>query len=121
MQKSIITITPNAAKYIHTIVQKHASDKAITPGLRVSIKKGGCSGNEYDFSYADAKHPQDEEIIEHDVRVFIDPGALLHIIGSMMDYEDTLFKSGLVFTNPNEEGRCGCGKSVQFSATPKGE
>jgi iron-sulfur cluster assembly protein len=44
----------------------------------------------------------------------VDPAATLKILGSEMDYEDNKFSSGFVFRNPNEQGRCGCGKSVQF-------
>lgn len=121
MSKPILTLTDKAASYIRGILQDQDTKSEVAIGLRISIKKGGCSGSEYDFQYATAKHPMDEEIHQHGITIFIDPAALLHILGSTMDYEENLFSSQLTFTNPNEEGRCGCGKSVHFTLPKLGE
>jgi len=114
MSKQIITITDSAAKYISTIIEQGQKENKAYVGLRISIKKGGCSGNEYNFQYADVKHEYDEEIVDKGVKLFIDPSATMKILGSQMDYDDGMFSSGFVFKNPNELGRCGCGKSVQL-------
>lgn len=114
MSKQIITITDNAAKYISSIIAQGQLENKAYIGLRVSIKKGGCSGSEYDFQYATEKHEHDEEIVDKGIKLFINPTATIHIIGSQMDYEEGMFSSGFVFNNPNELGRCGCGKSVQL-------
>jgi len=45
------------------------------------------------------------------VKIFIDPAAVMFLIGSEMDYTEDKFTSGFTFTNPNEKGRCGCGES----------
>ena len=121
MEKNIITITENAASYIRSVLDDKTVAGQAPLGLRISIKKGGCSGSEYDFQYASAKHPFDEEVKQHGITVFIDPAAFLQILGSTMDYEEDLFASKLTFSNPNEEGRCGCGKSVQFTVPKKGD
>jgi iron-sulfur cluster assembly protein len=120
MNKEVITITENAAQYIRGILNKE-TDKGRPKALRISIKKGGCSGSEYDFQYASAKQPMDEEVTAHGVTVYIDPTALLNIIGSVMDFEEDIFESKLTFTNPHEKSRCGCGKSVQFDVPTKGD
>lgn len=114
--KQVITVTEQAADYIRSLSARELADaqEAENAGLRISIKKGGCSGSEYDFSLATEKGKYDEEIVEKGVRIFVDPGAVLKIIGSEMDYETGKFSSGFVFRNPNELGRCGCGKSVQL-------
>jgi iron-sulfur cluster assembly accessory protein len=114
MSKQIITITDNAAKYISSIIQQGQQENKAYIGLRIGIKKGGCSGNEYDFQYAEAKSEHDEEIIDKGIKLFIDPAATMQIIGSQMDYEEGVLSSGFIFSNPNELGRCGCGKSVQL-------
>ncbi len=114
MSKQIITITDNAAKYISSLIQQGQQENKAYIGLRIGIKKGGCSGNEYDFQYADVKREYDEEIIDKGIKLFIDPAATMKIIGSQMDYEEGMFSSGFVFNNPNELSRCGCGKSVQL-------
>jgi iron-sulfur cluster assembly protein len=114
MSKQIITITDNVAKYISSIIQQGQQENKAYIGLRIGIKKGGCSGSEYDFQYADAKHEHDEEITDKGIKLFIDPAAIMQIIGSQMDYEEEVLSSGFVFRNPNELGRCGCGKSVKL-------
>ena len=53
----------------------------------------------------------DEVVDTNGVKLLIDPKAALFLIGTEMDYEEEKLKSGFVFTNPNEKGRCGCGES----------
>ena len=52
-----------------------------------------------------------EEIEQHGVKVFIEPKALMFIIGTEMDFVDDRLRSEFVFTNPNSKGECGCGES----------
>ena len=77
----------------------------------MSVKSGGCSGFKYKFEYADERKIADEEITSHGVRVFVDPKAVLYLIGTTLDFQDEVVRSGFVFINPNEKGRCGCGES----------
>ncbi|MBT4922337.1 MAG: iron-sulfur cluster assembly accessory protein [Rickettsiales bacterium] len=114
MSKQIITITDNAAKYISSIIQQGQQKNKAYIGLRIGIEKGGFRGNKYDFQYTNTKHEHDKEVVDKGVKLFIDPAATIQIIGSQMDYEDGMISSGFVFNNPNELGRCGCGKSVQL-------
>ncbi len=114
MQRDIIQVTERAADHIRAIVEKGQAENMGYVGLRVGIKKGGCSGSEYDFQYAEEKAPYEEEIETQGVKLFIDPAATLKLIGSVMDYQEDDFSEGFVFTNPNEMGSCGCGKSVKL-------
>lgn len=115
-KKSVISLTANAANYIEHKLQAELPNETERQqaGLRISLKKGGCSGQEYDFKFVPTKQPSDEEVIEKNLRIYIDPAAFLNILGSTMDYQDDPFSSGLIFINPNETNRCGCGKSVRF-------
>ncbi len=45
------------------------------------------------------------------VKVFIDPKAMMFLVGSEMDYVEGKLESGFQFKNPNEKSRCGCGES----------
>lgn len=45
------------------------------------------------------------------VTVFVDPMALMHVVGTVMDYEETELSSEFTFNNPNVKGKCGCGES----------
>ena len=80
-------------------------------GLRIEIKKGGCSGMTYNVVHAKNFHEQDEIIKKDGVTFVIDPSAILFIIGSTIDWKEDKFKRGFSFENPNETARCGCGES----------
>jgi iron-sulfur cluster assembly protein len=80
-------------------------------GIRIGVKSGGCSGLKYFVEYADTKNPFDEIVESDDVKVLIDPKALMYLLGTEMDFVVEEFKSGFTFTNPNEKGKCGCGSS----------
>ncbi|MDP2193448.1 MAG: iron-sulfur cluster assembly accessory protein [Alphaproteobacteria bacterium] len=80
-------------------------------GIRIGLKTKGCTGLSYAIEYADDKQPFDEEVIKNGIHVLIDPKVIMFILGTTMDYVEDKIKSGFVFENPNEKGRCGCGKS----------
>lgn len=106
--RAVISITEKAAMKIRELLNDRGVDSV---GVRVSVKSGGCSGFSYDIEYADTIRPFEEQISTRGITVLLDPKALMYIIGSEMDYFEDQFKSGFVFNNPNEKGKCGCGKS----------
>jgi iron-sulfur cluster assembly protein len=81
-------------------------------GLRVGVKNGGCAGQEYVLEYAEQAGPIDEVVEDKGVRILIDPKAVLFLIGTEIDYEQTRLAAKFVFRNPNETDACGCGESV---------
>ena len=56
----------------------------------------------------------DEVIEDKGVKVFIDPAAVMYLLGTEMDYKKEEFSSTFVFNNPNETERCGCGESFKI-------
>ncbi len=80
-------------------------------GLRISISTKGCNGLSYVVEYAKTESKMEEIIEDKGVKIFIDPMAVMYVLGSTMDYVEDKFHSGFVFDNPNEKGRCGCGES----------
>ena len=57
---------------------------------------------------------EDEVVEDKGARVLIDGKALMFLLGTEMDYQSTVLKSGFVFNNPNQTSACGCGESVQL-------
>lgn len=83
-------------------------------GLRIGVKNGGCAGMEYTMEWAKDAKPFDEVVEDKGARVLIDGKALMFLLGTEMDYQSTVLKSGFVFNNPNQTSACGCGESVQL-------
>ena len=81
-------------------------------GLRVGVTNGGCAGMSYTMAYAEDTKPFEEVMEDKGVKIFIDPKAILFLIGSEIDYETTKLASKFVFRNPNQTDACGCGESV---------
>ena len=108
--KQIITLSVSAAERIKQIM---SSDKNNSVGVRIGVKSGGCAGMSYIMEYTKASNPSDEVIEDKGVKVFIDPGAIMYLLGTEMDYKTEEFSSSFIFKNPNETERCGCGESFK--------
>ena len=110
MTKQIISLSDNAAARIKEIMSKAEKDLV---GLRVGVKSGGCAGMSYIMEYTKEVKPNDEVIEDKGVKLFVDPGAIMYLLGTEMDYKKEQFSSSFVFKNPNETERCGCGESFK--------
>ena len=104
----VMTVTPAAAERAKALID--GRDKP-TVGIRIGVRSKGCSGMSYTLEFADKQEPMDEIVETAGIKLLIDPKASLFLIGTEMDYEEEKLKSGFVFKNPNEKGRCGCGES----------
>lgn len=108
---AVMSMTDAAAKRVNDIVANSGSD---AQGIRVGIKKGGCAGMEYTVDLVTEPNAKDD-LIEHDgARVWIEPSAVLYLLGTQMDFETTKMRSGFIFVNPNQTSACGCGESVEL-------
>ena len=109
--KQAITLSISAATRIKEIMSK---DEKNSLGVRVGVKSGGCAGMSYIMEYTKEINPNDEVIEDKGVKVFIDAGAIMYLLGTEMDYKKEEFSSTFVFKNPNETERCGCGESFKI-------
>ena len=110
MNKQVITLSDRAAERVKEIM---AQAKEPIIGVRVGVASGGCAGMSYIMEYAKEINPTDEIIEDKGVKVFIDPSAIMYLLGTEMDYKQEQFSSTFVFKNPNETERCGCGESFK--------
>jgi len=109
--KQVITLSDNAANRIKEIMSNNQTKSV---GVRIGVKSGGCAGMSYIMEYAKEINSTDEIIEDKGVKVFIDPGAIMYLLGTEMDYKKDQFSSTFVFKNPNETERCGCGESFKI-------
>src|SRR5882672_3971575 len=104
----VMSVSPAAAERVKALIEGRGKP---TAGIRIGVRSKGCSGMSYTLEFADSQQPMDEVVDTQGIKLLIDPKASLFLIGTEMDYEEEKLKSGFVFKNPNEKGRCGCGES----------
>jgi iron-sulfur cluster assembly protein len=110
-----ISVTENAAKQIRNQLAKRG--KGV--GLRVGVKKVGCSGFAYTFDYADDINPGDRLFEAHDAKVVVDAYTLSFLDGARLDFVKEGFKQVFKFDNPNIDSTCGCGESFNIKQSAK--
>ena len=79
----VIKLSDKAADRIKEIL----SENKDSLGVRIGVKSGGCAGMSYIMEYAKTQHPNDELIEDKGVKVFIDPSAIMYLLGTEMDYK----------------------------------
>lgn len=80
--------------------------------FRVSVKGGGCSGFQYEYTL-DYATPVDGDVIiaQNGAEAVVDEVSLGILAGSVLDYTEDLSQAGFTIKNPNATARCGCGNS----------
>jgi iron-sulfur cluster assembly protein len=107
-----VRLTDSAAARIRDIMAD-ADGKYL--GVRVGVTNGGCAGMSYTMDYAEDVRPLDEVVEDKGVKIFIDPKAILFLIGTQMDFVTEKLGARFVFNNPNQTAACGCGESVSIT------
>lgn len=102
-----ITLTTAAADR----VRRHLAERGRGVGLRLGVRKTGCSGFAYVVNYAEEVRPDDRVFESGGVQVVVDPESLALIDGTEVDFVRQGFSEAFRFRNPNVRGECGCGES----------
>lgn len=103
-----ITFSATAIKHLLSYLANSSEHK----GVRLSVKKTGCSGYSYVVDYVDAVKEQDLEIIlAEGYKAYVDRASYPLLKGMNVDYVKQGLNSKFVFNNPNQTGQCGCGES----------
>lgn len=86
-------------------------------GVRLGVRKTGCSGLAYTMEFVDQSVEDDLMLmVNDDYALYIDPKAYQYLKRCQIDYVKQGLNEGFEFVNPNEAARCGCGESFTVSA-----
>ncbi|MGJ0430076.1 HesB/IscA family protein [Methylobacter sp.] len=102
-----VSLTENAANQIKKQLEKRG--KGI--GLKLGVKKSGCSGYAYALDYADALAENDVVFENFGVKIIVQQTDLPVIDGIEVDYRREGINAAFQFNNPNVKATCGCGES----------
>jgi iron-sulfur cluster assembly protein len=107
MEIMAISLTESAANRVKTFL----STRGHGVGLRLAVRKTGCSGFAYVINYADSPDPKDVMFEDRGVKVFVEPGSLGVLDGTIVDFIKQGLNEAFRFRNPHVKGECGCGES----------
>ena len=102
-----ISLTQSAATRVRSFLEKRGRGV----GLRIGVRKSGCSGYAYTIDYADAIDADDVVFDRDGVKVIVDHESLGLIDGTEVDFVKDGLNEAFKFRNPNVKGECGCGES----------
>ena len=106
---SLVIVTEDAASQIKTLLDRES--KAESHALRMKVVGGGCSGLQYQLAFDDQFGDSDAVIEANGVKVVVDEKSALYLMGTTLDFVDTLNETGFKMGNPNASTTCGCGES----------
>ena len=88
-------------------------DNGKSDGVRIGVRKAGCSGFEYFFEFVERQSITTNDLIfdEGDCKIYVDKESLNYLKGSLVDYSEDGLNRGIKFHNPNAKAVCGCGES----------
>ncbi len=104
-----LSLTEVAAQY----VRHYLTLRGTGLGVRLVVQTAECSGMGYHLEFVDQADPHDVVFESHGERIFVDPRSLVHVDGTVIDYQTSREEEGFKVHNPNVTHECGCGGSFQ--------
>lgn len=107
-----VTLSPRAVKRITQLRERDGKPDLM---LRVMVSGGGCSGFQYQFSFAEQAESDDHTFSRDGVTVVVDDVSLDLLAGSEIDFAEDLMGAFFKIENPNAASNCGCGASFALA------
>ncbi len=107
---TVLSLSDAAAAKLRDLTKEEANPDI---GLRVYVYSGGCSGFRYGMMLEDQPTPDDRVLSANGMKVYVDDKSIPLLMGSEIDYVDTLMGAGFTVNNPNAVAACGCGSSFR--------
>ncbi|MFT4586659.1 MAG: iron-sulfur cluster assembly accessory protein [Candidatus Binatia bacterium] len=108
--ENIVILTEDAANEVRSMQSKNEKDAG--KPLRVYVEGGGCSGMKYGMVFDEQR---DGDVVREffGVKLIVDDFSSEYLLGTVVDFKDTLNDGGFKILNPNASETCGCGRSFQ--------
>ncbi|MET0809348.1 MAG: iron-sulfur cluster insertion protein ErpA [Pseudoxanthomonas sp.] len=106
-----LNFTGAAAAKVRELIREEGNESL---ALRVYIQGGGCSGFQYGFEFDENRADDDVAVSTDEVTLLVDPLSLQYLMGSEVDYTESLQGAQFVIRNPNAKTTCGCGSSFSM-------
>lgn len=106
-----IALTKRAAqKFLEILAEENKAGW----GLRFGDRMAGCSGFEYVLDYSEKALSDDETFESHGIQIHVNKLSAKRLLGSVIDFMDSLQGSGFKISNPHAKASCGCGTSHNY-------
>ncbi|MGK7295551.1 MAG: HesB/IscA family protein [Candidatus Wenzhouxiangella sp. M2_3B_020] len=107
-----ISLTEAAAGRVRSFLEREGGE-----GLRLGVRRTGCSGWAYVVELAEEIGPDDRVFTDHGIRIVVDGGALPFLAGTEVDFIQEGLSHHFEFHNPNVTDECGCGESFAVASS----
>ncbi|MEG0259761.1 MAG: iron-sulfur cluster assembly accessory protein [Lysinibacillus sp.] len=117
--KQVVEVTEAAVFHINEMMEHNEEQGAF---LRMAVKGGGCSGLSYGMHFDKEKAADDIEDVQHGLSILVSREDAPILMGTKIDYKQSLMGGGFTIENPNAIASCGCGssfKSAKRESTPE--
>ena len=106
-----ISLTESAATRVKTFLVSRGHGV----GLRLGVRKTGCSGFAYVVDLAESIGEGDQLVDVDGLPLIVNDKSLAMVEGTVIDFQRQGLNASFVFHNPNATGECGCGESFTIS------
>lgn len=118
-EKRVIELTEAAAFRVKEMAKHNEEESSY---LRLVVHGGGCSGLTYGMNFDQNVNEDDYIDEQHGIKILVSQQDAPILMGTKIDYKQSLMGGGFTIDNPNAIASCGCGSSfrtAKVTGTPE--